>query len=85
MDVLAAQQPSGVDAEDVFDARYEYSAPRFYDFEKGSPDDEDEPDEWFGTAATTGKEAGGPGCMRPALNRLLRSRSPRPTTHCAQP
>jgi hypothetical protein len=30
----------------AFDERYEYSAPRFYDFGKGTPEGE-ELDEWF--------------------------------------
>lgn len=37
-----------------FDERFEFNAPRFYDFKAGSP--EGEPlDRWFQTTATAGK------------------------------
>ena len=46
----AATQPP-----DEYDARFEFDAPRFYDFGNGSPQGGDAADAWFETSATKGE------------------------------
>lgn len=46
------QQPPP--AEAVFDSRFEFDAPRFYDFGTASPQGEGAADNWFETSATKG-------------------------------
>ena len=67
------------DAQGAYDERYEYAAPRFYDFGKGTPDG-DELDGWFDTTATEG------GCRAAQQPPLSSASGPLPLTLvCALP
>ena len=51
MESVAAQE----NAQVPHDPRWEFDAPRFYDFEEGTPAGSQEgPDSWFDTSATKG-------------------------------
>ncbi|KFM23344.1 hypothetical protein F751_1040 [Auxenochlorella protothecoides] len=48
------------------DTRFEFDAPRYYDFGNGSPESTmDRPDDWFSTKATAGGKTGGAVGFRP--------------------
>ena len=52
----------GGGGQDLVDPRFEFDAPRFYDFAAGSPPGSEEaagtpPDAWFHTSATKGEGA----------------------------
>lgn len=54
----AAVEPAPLaEAEGEIDERFEYDAPRFYDFDEGSPTGE-RPDSWFDTEGPKGKSVG---------------------------
>ena len=54
-----------VEGEGELDERFEYDAPRFYDFDEGSPAGA-QPDQWFDTDGPKGGWVGGapPPCTR---------------------
>jgi hypothetical protein len=50
------ETPGNEDREGLpFDKQYEFNASRYYDFEKGTPSDDDMGDKWFFTDAPQGR------------------------------
>ena len=51
----AAEEPLLGDEGDLIDERFEYDAPRFYDFDEGSPAGVPAADGWFDTDGPKGQ------------------------------
>lgn len=64
---MSVVEPTPASAGRELDSRWEFDAPRFYDFEEGSPDGS--PDKWFDTSATKGLAS--PIAPKPAGNKKL--------------
>ena len=58
MSAALAEPPPVAEGETEVDERFEYDAPRFYDFDEGSPLGE-QADGWFDTEAPKGEELDG--------------------------
>ena len=53
--MTTVEEPSsGIPEGNCFDERWEFNAPRFHDFVRGTPCGE-QPDSWFDTSATKGE------------------------------